>query len=58
MRLLHLHVLRSRGCNGLLDDVRFTVADGGRTDPLSPICLVGPNGSGKSNLLQLVAEIF
>lgn len=58
MRLLHLHVLRSRGCNGLLDDVRLTVADGGRTNPLSPICLVGPNGSGKSQLLQLVAEIF
>jgi restriction system-associated AAA family ATPase len=62
MKLLRVHIISSKTCGDLLDDLdvelRSPFEDDSSFDSFDPLCLIGANGAGKSQFLQILAEIF
>jgi restriction system-associated AAA family ATPase len=62
MKLLRIHIISSKTCGGLLDDLnvelRSPFEDESSFALFDPLCLIGANGAGKSQFLQVIAEIF
>jgi energy-coupling factor transporter ATP-binding protein EcfA2 len=62
MKLLRVHIISSKTCGDLLDDLdvelRSPFEDDSSFASFDPLCLIGANGAGKSQFLQILAEIF
>jgi restriction system-associated AAA family ATPase len=62
MKLLRVHIISSKTCGGLLDNLNVELRNPFEDDSsftlFDPLCLIGPNGAGKSQFLQVIAEIF
>jgi restriction system-associated AAA family ATPase len=62
MKLLRVHIISSKTCGDLLDnldvELRSPFEDDASFTSFDPLCLIGANGAGKSQFLQILAEIF
>jgi energy-coupling factor transporter ATP-binding protein EcfA2 len=62
MKLLRVHIISSKTCGDLLDnldvELRSPFEDDASFASFDPLCLIGANGAGKSQFLQILAEIF